>query len=75
MTTDINHILIFRTNIQTKRDKLRIQHELDTLDTIQQWNIDLEDIDCVLRIVSDRLTPEQIISVVKDSGFECSELE
>ena len=75
MTTDINHILIFKTNIQTKLDKLRIQHELDTLDTIQQWNIDLEDIDCVLRIVSDRLTPEQIISVVNDSGFECSELE
>ena len=75
MTTDINHILIFKTNIQTKRDKLRIQRELDTLETIQQWNIDLEDIDCVLRIVSDRLTPEQIILVVKDNGFECSELE
>jgi hypothetical protein len=46
MTTDKNHILIFKTNIQTKRDKLRIQHELDTLDAIQQWNIDIEDIDC-----------------------------
>jgi len=75
MTTDINHILIFKTNIRTDCDKLRIQQILDTIDSIQQWNIDLHDVDRVLRIVSDALTPEQIISVVKCHGFECTELE
>ena len=75
MTTDINHILVFKTNIQTECDKLRIQNILDSLDSIQQWNIDLHDVDRVLRIVSDTLTPEQIISIVKRRGFDCTELE
>ncbi len=75
MTTDINHILIFKTNIQTESDKRRIQYTLDSLDSIQQWNIDLHDVDCVLRIVSGTLTPEQVIALVKRHGFECKELE
>ncbi len=75
MTIDLNHILIFKTNIQTECDKQRIQNALDTIDKIRQWNIDLHDIDCVLRIVSVSLTPEQIISLIKQNGFECAELE
>ena len=75
MTTDKDHILIFKTNIQTENDKLLVQNTLDTLDTIQQWNIDLHDVDCVLRIVSETLTPEQIIKVIKHNGFECAELK
>ena len=75
MITDINHILIFKTNIQTTDDKMRIQDELDAFDSIQQWNIDLHDIDCVLRVVSDTLRPEEIISMIENRGFECTELE
>ena len=75
MATDINHILIFKTNIQTECDKQRIRHTLDALDNIQHWNIDLHDVDRVLRVVSGILTPDQIISVIKRHGFECAELE
>jgi len=75
MNTDFNNILIFKTNIQTECDKQRIQTTLDAHDSIEQWNIDLHDVDCVLRIVSDSLTPEQIIAVIKHNGFECAELE
>jgi hypothetical protein len=75
MIKDLNHILIFKTNIQTECDKLRIQQILDTIHNIEQWNIDLHDVDCVLRVVSDTLTPEQIISVINRHGFECTELE
>jgi accessory colonization factor AcfC len=75
MKTDLNNILIFKTNIQTSGDQERVQDTLDALDTIQQWNIDLNDVDCVLRIVSETLKPEQIISVINDQGFECAELE
>ena len=75
MTTDFRNIHIFKTNIKTEFDKGRIQPALDAHDTILKWNIDQKDIDCVLRIVSDALTPEQIISVVKCNGFECDELE
>ena len=75
MNPDFNNILIFKTNIQTECDKQRIQTTLDAYDSIEQWNIDLHDVDCVLRIVSDSLTPEQIISVIQHNGFECAELE
>ncbi len=75
MTTELSHILIFKTNIRTAGDKMRIQHSLDASGSIQQWNIDLHDIDCVLRVVSDTLTPEEIISMIQNRGFECTELE
>ena len=75
MTTTITQILIFKTNIQTVLDKHRVQHLLDTNTDIDQWNIDQQDVDCVLRIISDTLTPEQIITLISNSGFTCSELE
>ena len=75
MKPDLRNILIFKTNIQTESDRQRIQDILNTHDTIQKWNIDLHDVDCVLRIVSDTLTPEQIIKVIQHNGFECAELE
>ena len=75
MSTDLNNILIFKTNIKEECDKQKIQALLDAHDTIQQSNIDLHDVDCVLRVVSDALSPEQIIEVVTLNGFECTELE
>ena len=75
MMPDFINILILKSNIHKEFDKQRILSTLDAYDSIEQWNIDLHDVDCVLRIVSDSLTPEQIISVIKHNGFECAELE
>ena len=75
MTIDLSNILIFKTNIQTEFDKLRIKNVLDASHKVLKWSIDMEDVDHVLRIVSDSLTPEQIISVLEYVGFECAELE
>ena len=75
MTIDLANIFIFKTNIQTEFDKLRIKNVLDASQKVLKWNIDMDDADRVLRIVSDSLKPEQIISVLDYVGFECSELE
>ena len=75
MTIDLSNIFIFKTNIQTEFDKLRIKNVLDASQKVLKWNIDMDDADRVLRIVSDSLRPEQIISVLEYVGFECSELE
>ncbi len=75
MTAELKNILIFKTNIETEYDKDCVRNVLDMHAHIQQWNIDQHDIDCVLRIVSDTLTTEQIICLIKQSGFECAELE
>ena len=75
MTIDLSNIFIFKTNIQTEFDKLRIKNVLDASQKVLKWNIDMDDEDRVLRIVSDSLRPEQIISLLDYVGFECSELE
>ena len=75
MITSIEGILIFKTNIQTESDRLRIQSVLDHLDGIEKWNVDLQDIDCVLRIESRQFSPAEIILIINRCGFECAELE
>ncbi len=74
METDFNNILIFGTNIKTENDKQIISKLLNTNPEIEQWNIDLEDIDSVLRIESQTLNAAQIIKIITEQDFKCSEL-
>ncbi|PZX94264.1 hypothetical protein DOS84_06470 [Flavobacterium aquariorum] len=75
MENQIDNILVFATNIKTENDKQKIIEILDANSEIHQWTIDQEDIDCVLRIVSDTLSEEQIIELLNDQNFKCSILE
>ncbi len=68
------HILIFKTNIELDED-LRslgvcLQNETDIVD----WNVDIEDIDKVLRIESKSNNTEKIIKTIIQAGFFCEEL-
>lgn len=74
METDFNNILIFGTNIKTEKDKQIISPLLNSNPEIEQWNIDLEDIDSVLRIESKSLDAEQIIKMITEQDFKCVEL-
>ena len=74
MENEINNILIFGTNIKTEKDKKSISPILDAHPEINQWNIDLEDIDSVLRIESETLNAEQIIRLITEQDYKCSEL-
>lgn len=75
MVIDLKHILVFKTNIQTYIDVQQVQQILDAEEAVQQWNIDQKDADCVLRIVSPVLTPENIITIINSCGYECAELQ
>jgi len=72
---ELTHILIFKTSIQTQEDKNRVKKVLSENPFIEEWNVDCEDIDCVLRIVSYELSAEQIIILINQAGFECQELD
>lgn len=72
--TPSTDILIFKTNIQTQGDKFYIKSFLDRHPLISQWNIDLEDIDCVLRVVATHLELQDIINIVAARGYACEEL-
>ena len=71
---NFNHILLFRTDIKSEEDKQALQPLLDENKNIEQWNVDLDDEDFVLRIVSYTLKHEQVIEMVQDRGYKCCEL-
>ena len=74
MNTNLDPILIFATNIKTELDKQKLAEILNLNSEIQLWHNDLEDIDSVLRIESETLTAQQIISLIEQHDFECTEL-
>ena len=69
------NILVLATNIKTEMDKLIVSSHLNTHSDIFKWTIDQDDVDCVLRIKTDKLTVSQLIELIKHHNFECKELE
>jgi hypothetical protein len=69
------NILVFATNIRTNNDKQLISRTLNEISEIHQWNIDQEDIDCVLRVVSNSISEEQIINILDKHTFNCTPLD
>ncbi|RUT71252.1 hypothetical protein D0817_05050 [Flavobacterium cupreum] len=74
MDIDLNTVHIFKTNIGKIDTGCAMYHELNNHDAIRQWSIDHEDIDCVLRVVSESLQPNQIITLISEFGHQCREL-
>jgi hypothetical protein len=74
MTENLTHILVFRTNINTESDKLRVREFLSAQNLVEDWNVDMDDIDRVLRIVSHELCAEDIIRLINKIGYQCQEL-
>jgi ribosome maturation factor RimP len=74
VAANFSHVLLFKTNIQTVEDKNYIKYVFDNHYEIERWHIDLEDCDCVLKIISSRLNVADIIELLNLYGFSCEEL-
>lgn len=74
METNLNAIHIFKTNIGAIDPNCALHETLNNHLDIQQWSIDCDDVDRVLRVVSETLKPEAIIGIVKKFGHQCQEL-
>jgi len=74
MNRSIDHISIFKTNIKTEKDVTAISSLMLSEPRIIEWSIDTEDVDCVLRIVSELLAPEHVIELITKQGFICLEM-
>ena len=68
------NILIFRTSIVDKQDIKRIEKLFAKYIQINQWNVDLEDWEKVLRIECEELTAYDIIEKLKTIQIDASEL-
>lgn len=73
MDINIEHILLFKTDIRTEVDRRYIGKIMEEYQ-IDQWTVDLRDIDCVLRIVSPTLKREEVIKLIEGNGYHCEEL-
>lgn len=68
------NILLFKSNIKTVSDRFAVERILDIHPQIDQWTIDQQDEDCVLRVISERLTHKHIIDMVAGCGYRCEEM-
>lgn len=66
-------VLVFKTNIKYKKDIAKVSSVLST-DVINDWNTDRTDIDCVLRVVTTSLSTNDVIQLITNEGYHCSEL-
>lgn len=71
----MNSILVFKTNIKTNDDLLMVNDALNDHQHIEEWSVDMEDIDCVLRVVSSHIGAHDIISIINHAGYNCQELD
>lgn len=69
-------VLIFKTNIETEQEVKSLESLFDQLPFISRWTVDTEDIDCVMRVVSQAPHTEQSVrNMVCKAGFQCEVLE
>ena len=69
----LSEILVFRTNITLPFDERKLAF-LNKVQGVKSWNIDLQDIDHVLRIESDDVSASETIYLMNKAGFLCEEL-
>ena len=67
--------LIFKTNINTEPDFLKVKSALKSKFDIKDTTIDLEDCDRVLRVITNNGTPLKISEEIKGLSYFCEELE
>lgn len=73
-STDME-ILIFKTDIGTKRKVRAVSPVLNSLPVISRWTVDTDDIDNVLRIEAcGKHAEEEIIELIRSFGFQCEDL-
>ena len=68
-------ILVFKTDVQDKKQVKKLFPVMRTLQGIMRWNVDLHDIDKILRIEAVSLNPRSIELTLRQAGYFCKELE
>ena len=67
-------VLVFKTNVVSEQHVDRVQRILNTIQAIREWNLDLDDCDNILRVVSTGLPARQIEELLNAEGISCKEL-
>ena len=68
-------ILVFKTNLTNTKRISDVEPLLDIHPHIVQWNVDLDDCDNILRIVSKNLPAQEVENILLNAGYYCEELQ
>jgi cell fate (sporulation/competence/biofilm development) regulator YmcA (YheA/YmcA/DUF963 family) len=68
-------ILVFKTNLTNAKRISEVEPLLDVHPHIVQWNVDLNDCDNVLRIVSKNIAAAEVENMLLGAGYYCEELQ
>ena len=68
-------ILVFKTNLSDSAHINNVSELLNLHPAIHRWNVDLKDIDNVLRIQARDLRPAEVEDMLVNVGYYCKELE
>jgi hypothetical protein len=67
-------VLVFKTNLTDPRRINEVESTLDMHPNILGWNVDLDDCDNILRIVSNKTMGNEIEILLWNAGYYCEEL-
>lgn len=68
-------IMVFKTDVHKPEMVNQLNSLFSMREQIEEWTVDTEDIDNVLRIVCEKsLTEYEVISLMKTKGFSCEEM-
>ena len=67
-------ILVFKTNLYNARCISDVETALNFHPLIFRWNVDLNDSDNILRVVSSSLTGTEVEHLLLQEGYYCEEL-
>jgi hypothetical protein len=68
-------ILVFKTTVNKQSDIYSLFTPLNEITGDGKWNFDLEDCDKILRVECEKNLSDDIIRILNNKGFICTELE
>lgn len=68
-------ILVFKTNVRSRKRVNALKPHLENIQGIIKWNVDLKDVDKVLRVECASTPPAIIAGRLQQAGYYCEELQ
>lgn len=69
------NILVFKTDARNRKRVSALAPHLQNIQGIIKWNVDLNDVDNVLRVECASVPPALIESSLQKAGYFCEELQ
>lgn len=69
-----NNNMKFKTNLNCGGCIAKVKSHLDNAEGICEWNVDTESSDKVLTVRSEGITAEEVVAIIKRTGFKAEPL-